>query len=870
MVSSIDLTRSIHRISSPFRRSTSSTDSSSESHKTDGTSATSITRGSARRSAEKKERKREKEERFRRAREEVEKRRSEEKEQAKFEEDEQTQARYGDEVYPRELVAINELLSHEEGDEITFRARIHTQRRISPHLDFVVFRDQTDTIQGVLSDASKYMTRWVQRLSPESLVQVTGTLQKPPSAIKTASVSHLEVSIYSIHLVQQPVELAYDNYTHAPDSRRERLSNRILDLRHPVNQALFKIRAIILQQWRRQLDNQGFIEIQSPKLQPAATESGASVFKVNYFGRQAFLAQSPQLAKQMAISADFSKVYEVGPVFRAENSNTHRHLTEFTGLDAEMAIGNDYTEIINTIDTVLKAIFSAIMEAPELKVVRQRWPSTDLVWLEKTPIISFADGIKMLKEDGRDIDEEEDLTTRDEIRLGELVREVYGTDYYILDKFPAKVRPFYTMKCADDPRWTHSFDIFVRGQEICTGGQRIHKMDELIRNMKKAGIAEDGMEDYIKAFKLSPPPHGGVGIGLERLITLLLDLGDVRYASLFHRDPKSLPERAPSLPHPEASTLDYNSDDPPPSLEKLIANYGDASNTSWLDERFQVWRHHTGSAIGYVPQDKFVMVVGDPLCDESQFSEVVTAFLEHVRNELKLTPIWMLVSDAVQQILAHELGWRTMSCTEEQRIDADAHIEPKAQHVRRVEREGIKIHEVNLNEGFMRRAEAGIEKWKASRNSDGKKIRLTEIRPWVDHEHRRYFAAERGDEVLALVVLARLAPRHGWQLKWALDFPGAPNGTIEVLIETAIASVPGAITFGVGVSEKLTPGARLHGVRARFLQKTYDTIVKTLSLRGKTEFREKFGVQGESVYICYPKGGLGVRDFNQIISFFKG
>jgi aspartyl-tRNA synthetase len=565
---------------------------------------------------------------------------------------------------------------------------------------------------------------------------------------------------------------------------------------------------------------------------------------------------------------------QIGPVFRAENSNTHRHLTEYTGLDIEMALTCNYRELMHTVDGVLKKIFEAMYSMPEVEVVRQRWPSGPLVWLEETPIIPFKEGIKMLRDDGREAEEEEDLSTRDEIRLGELVKEKYKTDYYILDKFPATVRPFYTHPDDEDPRFTNSFDIFVRGQEICTGGQRIHDPKELRRSMKKAGVAEDGMEEYLTAFDHGAPPHGGAGLGLERILTWALELGDVRYATLYHRDPKSLPDKPPSLPHPEADTTKPRlKDQPMPPIEDLIANYGDASNTSWLDERFQIWRHHTGAAIGYVPSsDKFVMMTGDPLCDPRQYGEVIREFLDFVKNELKRTPIWLLVSSPIQAILGSEFGYRTLTCAEEQRVDADRHALPKgaAQDQRRVEREGIKIHEVKPDDKFRERADRAIEAWKAARTgSRSKQVHLTEVRPWVDQAHRRYFAAEKDDNVCAMVVLARLAPRHGWQVKWALDFPDSPNGTIEVLIDRALSAISGPVTFGVGASEKLKAGAHLHGVRAKFLAHAYDLVAKSLKLGRKSEFRQKFGAYGEAMYICYPRWGVTVRDLNEIVKFFE-
>ncbi|UKZ73565.1 hypothetical protein TrVFT333_001212 [Trichoderma virens FT-333] len=721
-------------------------------------------------------------------------------------------------THPYELNTIAELDTLPIGTEVNFRGRIHTQRQLSKALDFLLLRDQTYSIQGVLSRENMEMVQWVQKLPAESLLQINGVLKAPPEPVRSATVSN------------------------TPEAMRNRMSSRILDLRHPANQALFRIRSMVARQFRDTLEKEGFLEIQTPKLQPAATESGASVFKVNYFGRKAFLAQSPQLAKQMSVSADFGRVYEIGPVFRAENSNTHRHLTEYTGLDIEMAIEHDYHEVIAVLDIFLKNVFKTVYEMPEVEVLKKRWPSSEFKYLDETLILDFRDGLQMLRDDGREAPEE-DLSTSDEIRLGELVREKYNTDYYVLDRFPTNARPFYTHKDPEDPRWTRSFDIFIRGQEICSGGQRIHDAAELRANMAAAGIAEEGMEEYMAGFDLGAPPHAGAGLGLERIVTWMLELGDVRNASLFYRDPKSLPDRKPGLPHPEADTT------------KPYA----ALHTP---------RHKSGAAIGFVKQEKFAMITGDPLCDKSQYKDVISSYVKYVVTELRLVPMWMLVSYDVQKILAHDLGWRTLSCTEEQRVDTARHQSPAGgPKARRVEREGVKIHEVKADEDFISRANPAIEAWKANRK--GKQVHLTEVRPWVDPEHRRYFAAEKDGKVHAMVVLAKLSPRHGWQVKWALDFPGAVNGAIEVLIEHALSCVTGQVTFGVGVSEKLTPGEHLHGIRAKFLATTYRSIVESLGLRRKAGFRSKFGALGEEVYICYPKHGVGLRDLQQVIKFFQ-
>ncbi|KAL8294006.1 hypothetical protein RB601_001530 [Gaeumannomyces tritici] len=850
--------------------------------------------------------------------------------------DDETKARYGDDVVLRELSSIAEMVKMPVGSEVTFRARIHHKRDVSRSLDFLLLRDQTDSIQGVLAGAPE-MVKWAQRLQPESIVQVTGRLQNPVEPVRSASHPDFEVQISTIHVVSRAKSIPITNYS-PPEAMNPRLSNRVVDLRHAANQALFRVRAAITRKFRETLDGEAFVEIQTPKLQPSATESGAEVFKVNYFGRNAFLAQSPQLSKQMAISADFKRVYEIGPVFRAENSNTHRHLTEYTGLDIEMSIEKSYYEVIAMVDRTLKSIFTAVTEMDELKVIRERWPSSNLIWLDETPIISFPEALRMLREDGNVDIEEDDLSTRDEIQLGQLVKKRYGTDYFILDKFPTVARPFYTHKDPEDPKWTNSFDVFLRGQEIGTGGQRIHDVEVLRQSMADAGITEDGLQEYLAAFEAGAPPHGGAGLGLERIITFMLELGDVRIASPFHRDTKSLPRRPPGLPHPEASTKRRKSvaQSPPslaatkrglssgsslsssstatansssmaspttssglggypdyPPLEKLIANYGDAANTSWLDERFQLWRHApTGAAVGYVPQKdgKLVIMAGDPLCDPSQLREVVCGFLRFVEGDLKRRPVWLIVSDEVQRILADEHNWRTLTCIEEQRIGAEGHgnhgyARPGAErNARRVQREGIRIHEVrpekdgcggggggsptSPSSSFRERTDRAIEQWRAARTT--KQIHITEVRPWVDMDHRRYFAAERDGAVLGLVVLARLAPRRGWQVKWALDMPGSPGGTIEALVDRALGAVPGSpVTFGTGVSKTLTPVAHIGSGRARVLAKAYEAFAHGLGLGKKAEFREKFGVVGEEAYICYPKHGLGVGELREIVRFFE-
>ena len=851
-------------------------------------------------------------------------------ERARAEETPEQRARYGTlpaNAYarPREhevRADFAKLAAAEIGSTVYFRARIHHIRRLSSKLVFMVFRQQTHTVQGVLqhsNDIPAYMVMWAEHLSPEAIVMVRGLVQQPQAKqgeIIGASIHNLEIMIQSLHVESKltshlpftvnEAEITKKEAEDANNTRhrvndRARLQNRVIDLRTSPAQAIFRIQSAVCNLFRSHLDSKGFVEIHTPKLQGGATESGASVFKVDYFGRLAFLAQSPQLAKQMMISADFGRVYEIGAVFRAENSNTHRHLTEYTGLDLEMNIEEHYHEVLTMLDETFKAIFTGIYGKyrHELEVVKRHFPHEDLVWLEKTPIIPFAEAIKMLNEtgwtddDGKPLPLNEDLGTRDEIQLGKVIKEKLGTDYYVLDKFPSSARPFYAMEDPEDPNITNAFDIFLRGQEILSGGQRIHDSKTLLERMGRLKVEPEGMLDYLDAFNWGAPPHGGGGIGLERIVMLLLSLGDIRHASLLPRDPKSLPEKpkVKKLRHPEASTIDPpwmsghdRATDPQTELqplEKLIANYGDATNTSWLEPRTHIWRDpHTGAAVGYVPVDSHAITMGNPLCDQTQYVRIMAAYLNFIRREKHLKPLWLLVGHEVEEVLATHFNWRSLSVAAEQRLDPASnpakHDGDLQRKVRHAEKEGVKIVDIPLGEpvpeDVRMKVDKRVEDWLANRQ--GKQVHMTEIRPWQDTEHRTYhYAIDKDGRIAALVVLCQLAPEHGWQVKYSLDLPGAPSGTIEYLVMHCLGYLAAqgchSVTFGGGASSQLTPGHNLKGARIKVLSRMYKTIATELKLTNKSEFREKLGAEQDPVYVCYPPHGLGPGGIKSIMNFFE-
>lgn len=325
--------------------------------------------------------------------------------------------------------------------------------------------------------------------------------------IESCTEHNLELSILEIYLVspaKQKLPLQIEDASR-PEHDTEglqirvnqdtRLDNRVLDLRTPANQAIFRLEAGVCKLFRDILTERGFTEIHTPKIISAASEGGANVFTVSYFKDSAYLAQSPQLYKQMAIAADFDKVFTVGAVFRAEDSNTHRHLTEFVGLDLEMAFKYHYHEVLFTIGDTFTQMFKGLRDhyAGEIAAVRGQYNVEPFKFLEPPLKLEYRQAVEMLREAGVEMDDEEDLSTPSEKLLGRLVKARYDTDFYMLDKFPLAVRPFYTMPDPSNPKYSNSYDMFMRGEEILSGAQRIHDPDYLMERAKHHQIGEWGV-----------------------------------------------------------------------------------------------------------------------------------------------------------------------------------------------------------------------------------------------------------------------------------------------------------------------------------------------------------------------------------------
>jgi len=322
-----------------------------------------------------------------------------------------------------------------------------------------------------------------------------------------------------------------------------RLNHRWIDLRTPANQSIFRIESMVGCLFRENLMGEGFVEIHTPKIIGGASEGGSDVFTLDYFGQPACLAMSPQLHKQMtAACSGFERVFETGPVFRAENSNTRRHLCEFTGFDLEMVIHEHYDEVLHVLSNLFIHIFDGLKSRcqNELERVREQHPFEDLQYLNPTLKLTYAEGCALLREAGVEQDDYDDLSTANEKRLGDIVKEKYATDFFFMDKYPLSVRPFYTMPDPENPKLSNSYDFFIRGQEILSGAQRIHEPDLLEERAKAWGIELKDIESYVNSFRNGALPHGGGGIGLERVVMLYLGLPNIRKTAWFTRDPKRI------------------------------------------------------------------------------------------------------------------------------------------------------------------------------------------------------------------------------------------------------------------------------------------------------------------------------------------
>ncbi len=398
-------------------------------------------------------------------------------------------------------------------------------------LRFLLLKDKSGLLQVtvVRDEASEEIKKAVSGLTRESVVELIGELKKSEKA--PGGVELIPKSFIVINKADSPTPIDTSGKINSDLSKR--LDNRFLDLRNQKSLAIFKVRSKMFKSFVDYFDSHGFTNINTPKITSAGAESGSELFPIVYFDKEAFLSQSPQLYKQMMVCAGFERVYEIAPVFRAENSNTPRHQTEFTGIDFEMGFIKHTSDIMDFIDGLFTSVISDLKEkcSEELAL----W-NINLEIPKNIPRITMSEAKKLLAEKGKIISEDEDFDPEGEKLVGQIIKEKYDSDFVFVTNYPVGKRPFYHFYNADG-KTTDAFDLLWKGVEIATGGQREHRYDILKKQAKEKGIDFDSMGWYADLFKYGAPPHGGVGFGLDRLVQRLFDFDNVREVVLLPRDP---------------------------------------------------------------------------------------------------------------------------------------------------------------------------------------------------------------------------------------------------------------------------------------------------------------------------------------------
>jgi nondiscriminating aspartyl-tRNA synthetase len=414
---------------------------------------------------------------------------------------------------------LSSALPEHIGSYVRIAGWIH-RRRLLKSVAFLIVRDAAGLAQVVV--ATPELRLLLESLAEETVVEVTGTV----TANATAP-GGVEVTDPQVRVLGPAVAPPFDLYRPTlAASLPTMLDHGGVALRHPARQRLFRINAAAVRGFRSTLDALGFVEVYTPKIVASATESGANVFAIDYFGRPAYLAQSPQFYKQTLVGV-FERVYEVGPVFRAEPSDTIRHLAQYTSLDVEFGFITDHRDVMAMLREVVAwmvaSVAGYVQDAPVVPA--------------EIPVVHFADALALVGAAiGEDLSREPDLAPAHERWLGAWARETYGSDFLFVEGYPMVKRPFYTHSDPARPEYSNSFDLLFRGMELVTGGQRLHRYDDYVAALAARGEGTGPYESYLEVFRHGMPPHGGFAIGLERFGMQLLDLGNVREITLFPRD----------------------------------------------------------------------------------------------------------------------------------------------------------------------------------------------------------------------------------------------------------------------------------------------------------------------------------------------
>ncbi|GAA0988491.1 aspartate--tRNA(Asn) ligase [Acrocarpospora macrocephala] len=424
---------------------------------------------------------------------------------------------------------LSSQLSAHAGETVHVAGWIH-RRRLLKSVAFLILRDAAGLTQIVVSEES--VRAQLEALPEETAIAVTGTVTVQPSAP-----GGVEITAPVLEPLTDPAEpVPFDLYR--PDLRASLptvLDHAPVALRHPKLAAVHRIGAAAVGGFRAALEAMSFVEIHTPKIVGTATESGANVFKLDYFGRPAYLAQSPQLYKQIMVGV-FERVYEVGPVFRAEPSDTARHLASYTSLDAEMGFIEDHRDVIAACHATVAGMLAGIQAkaGPALELLDVTMPALT----EKPVVVHFADVLEMIsKATGEDVTAEPDLAPAHERWIGEWALREHGSDFVFVEGYPTAHRAFYTHPDPARPGYSRAIDLIFRGLELVSGGQRLHRHADYVRTLTERGETDlSAYAGYLDAMRYGMPPHGGFAFGLERFLARLLDVPNIRQVTLFPRD----------------------------------------------------------------------------------------------------------------------------------------------------------------------------------------------------------------------------------------------------------------------------------------------------------------------------------------------
>ncbi len=403
-------------------------------------------------------------------------------------------------------------------------------------IKFLWLRDREGIVQitAPKKKVDPEIFKLIPKLNSEDVVAVEGIVNFTPKAKLGFEILPEKLEVLS----RAETPLPLDPTGKVKAELDTRLDNRFMDVRRPEVMAIFKIRSSVFKAVRDFFHENGFIEIHTPKIIATATEGGTELFPMKYFEKDAFLAQSPQLYKQIMMASGLDRVYEIAPIFRAEEHNTTRHLNEAWSVDAEMAFIESEEEVMELLERLVAHAINYVREhnAKELETLNFELEEPKLPF----PRLSYDRALEILSDLGKEIPWGEDIDTEGERLLGKYMMENENAPLYFLYKYPSEAKPFYIMKYDDKPEICRAFDLEYRGVEITSGGQREHRVDVLVEQIKEKGLNPESFEFYLKAFRYGMPPHGGFGLGAERLIKQMLDLPNIREVILFPRDRKRL------------------------------------------------------------------------------------------------------------------------------------------------------------------------------------------------------------------------------------------------------------------------------------------------------------------------------------------